>query len=70
MIGLTSPNSEASATLAAQVITSIGALVLLVTLVAFVIALFEEWKVVRDYNEKKRNCKFFESMSRVKPKFR
>lgn len=44
MIGLTSPNSEASATLAAQVITSIGALVLLVTLVAFVIALLKNGK--------------------------
>ncbi|WP_394204452.1 hypothetical protein [Shewanella waksmanii] len=70
MIGLTSPNSEASAALAAQVITSIGALILLVTLVAFFIALFEEWKVVRAYNEKKRNCKFFESMARAKPRLR
>ncbi len=56
-----------NAMIAVQLIISLGFIITITILGAFAVALFQEWKLVREYTLKKRNCKFFESLSRAKP---
>ncbi|QFU24509.1 hypothetical protein FM038_021735 [Shewanella eurypsychrophilus] len=57
-----------SAMIATQFIISLGLIIVLAVVGAFAIALFQEWQVIREYTLKKRNCKFFESLSNHRTK--
>ncbi|WP_076411834.1 hypothetical protein [Shewanella sp. UCD-KL12] len=64
MIGFDPTVFDYNAMIAIQFITSLGLIIMITVFGAFAFALFQEWKTVREYTLKKRNCKFFESLSR------
>lgn len=59
-----------NAVIVVQVLISVGALIMMLMLGAFFVALFQEWKVVKAYTQQKKQCKFFESLSNIKSRTR
>ncbi|QYJ81957.1 MULTISPECIES: intracellular growth attenuator family protein [Shewanella] len=70
MIGFGSASSSAGADVAVNIITYLGAGCLLVVVIGFAIALFQEWQMVRRFDAEKQRQRFFDSLSNITPRSR
>ncbi|GIU38879.1 hypothetical protein [Shewanella colwelliana] len=70
MIGMGSASAMGSAQTAINIVTYLGATCLTIVAIGFAIALYQEWKIVREYKRRKQDCKFFESLADISHKYR